>query len=36
LHLRTCDKCGVETLSVYPQNSEFKVYCEACYNKEVY
>lgn len=36
LHLRTCDKCATEMISVYPQNADFKVYCEACYNKEVY
>ena len=36
LYLRTCDKCGVEMLSVYPQNSVFKVYCESCYQQEVY
>jgi hypothetical protein len=33
---RTCDKCWIEMLSVYPSESEFKVYCEACYNKEIY
>jgi hypothetical protein len=36
LHLRTCDKCWIEMLSVYPQDSNFKVYCESCYNKEIY
>lgn len=35
-HLRTCDKCWIEMLSVYPSDSEFKVYCETCYNKEIY
>ncbi len=36
LYLRTCDNCGKQVISVYPQNSEFKVYCEECYNKEIY
>lgn len=36
LHLRICDKCNIETLSVYTSNSEFKVYCESCYNREIY
>mgnify|MGYP002346639652 CR=1 FL=1 len=36
LYLRTCDNCGKQVISVYPQNSEFKVYCEECYNKETY
>ncbi len=42
LHLRNCDKCGIEMLSVYPSvgrasdEVKFKVYCENCYNKEMY
>ncbi len=36
LHLRTCDNCSKQVISVYPQDSEFKVYCEECYNKEIY
>ncbi len=36
LHLRTCDHCNTEIISVYPPNYEGKVYCEACYNKEIY
>ena len=36
LYLRTCDNCSSEMLSVYPKQSEYKVFCEACYNKEVY
>ncbi|MBU0626704.1 hypothetical protein KKG31_00380 [Patescibacteria group bacterium] len=36
LHLRKCDKCTTEMVSVYPQDSDFKVYCEVCYNKEIY
>ncbi len=36
LYLRKCDNCGKEVISVYPQNSDFKVYCEECYNKNSY
>ena len=36
LFLRKCDKCGVEMLSVYAENSWSQVYCEQCYNKEIY
>ncbi|HNG97530.1 MAG TPA: hypothetical protein PLW93_04640, partial [Candidatus Absconditabacterales bacterium] len=36
LFLRNCDCCGKEMLSVYPQDHEGKVYCEECYQKEVY
>jgi len=36
LYLRTCDKCWIEMLSVYSKESKFKVYCESCYNKEMY
>ncbi len=36
LYLRTCDNCGKQVISVYPQNNEFKVYCENCYNKQIY
>ena len=47
LNLRNCDKCGTEMLSVYSLNHGFsqintnstdwfKVYCEACYSKEIY
>jgi hypothetical protein len=36
LHLRHCDKCETEMLSVYPWDFEWKVYCEKCYNKEIY
>jgi len=36
LYLRTCDNCGKQVISVYPADSEFKVYCEECYNKEIY
>ncbi len=36
LHLRHCDKCGKEMVSVYDKDFEWKVYCEECYQKEVY
>jgi DNA-directed RNA polymerase subunit M/transcription elongation factor TFIIS len=49
LHLRKCDKCGKEMVSVYQkdpllggeglgwgQTQEQKVYCEGCYQQEVY
>jgi len=36
MYARICDKCWIEMLSVYTPDSEFKVYCEACYNKEIY
>lgn len=36
LHVRKCDKCSEELLSIYDEKVGFKVYCEACYNKEVY
>ncbi len=36
LYLRTCDNCSKQVISVYPADSEFKVYCENCYNKEIY
>ncbi len=36
LHLRNCDKCKKEMISVYSQSYSGKVYCEICYNHEVY
>lgn len=37
LHLTTCDKCAKEMVSVYStNNSGQKVYCQSCYQKEVY
>ena len=36
LHLRNCDNCEIEIVSVYPKDFEGKVYCEACYNREIY
>jgi len=36
LYLRKCDKCGIEMISVYQQESDYKVYCDECYNKKIY
>ncbi len=36
LYLRKCDKCNKEMLSVYDGDYNWKVYCEKCYQKEVY
>jgi len=36
LFLRTCNKCWIKTMSIYPENTNFKVYCETCYDKEIY
>ncbi len=36
LNVRNCDKCSIEMLSVYSKDYEWKVYCEECYQKEVY
>jgi hypothetical protein len=36
LHLRSCDHCHIEMLSVYDKNNEWKVCCESCYKKEVF
>ena len=36
LFLRTCDHCGKEVVCVYDENYLGKVYCEACYNHEIY
>jgi formylmethanofuran dehydrogenase subunit E len=36
LYLRTCDKCATEMLTVYPKEYAGKVYCESCYQKEIY
>jgi CxxC-x17-CxxC domain-containing protein len=36
LYTRKCDKCGKEIQTTYaPERTEI-VYCEECYNKEVY
>jgi hypothetical protein len=36
LHKRTCSSCGKEMISVYPVEDTRKIYCEACYQKEIY
>ena len=36
LWMRSCDKCGVEIETSYAPERPEKVYCEACYLKEVY
>jgi hypothetical protein len=36
LYLRSCDCCGKEMLSIYPIRYQWKVYCEECYQKEVF
>jgi formylmethanofuran dehydrogenase subunit E len=36
LYLKTCDHCGEEVVSVYDKNYPGKVYCQKCYNKEIY
>ena len=35
LYLRTCDATGEEMISVYPPDSQYTVYSEAAYRKEV-
>ncbi len=36
LHLKTCNNCGEEHLSVYPQDTKLTIYCKKCYDKEIY
>jgi hypothetical protein len=36
LFLRACDLCHNEVLSVYDREYSGKVYCESCYNKEIF
>lgn len=36
LYLRKCDCCSKEMLSVYDKQVGKLVYCESCYQKEVY
>ncbi len=36
MFLRNCDKCGIEIISVYPEEYKWIVYCESCYSKEIY
>lgn len=32
----TCRKCGVEVDTTYPESGEMRLYCEECYQAEVY
>jgi len=36
LYNRKCDKCNVDMKTTYDPNREELVYCEECYNKEIY
>ena len=36
LYKRNCDKCGVGIQTTYAPERPEKVYCEKCYNKEIY
>lgn len=36
LRERTCDKCGIDIKTTYAPDRKEIVYCEACYNKEIY
>jgi formylmethanofuran dehydrogenase subunit E len=36
LYLRNCDQCNTTMLSVYDKEYDWKVYCEHCYQKEVF
>jgi hypothetical protein len=36
LYVRTCDACKKDMLSVHLQGAPYKVYCEACYDHEIY
>ena len=36
MYVRKCSNCDQEMLSVYASSYPGKVYCEACYNKEIY
>ncbi len=31
LYKRSCDKCQQSILSVYPQESPYKIYCQKCF-----
>jgi hypothetical protein len=35
-YIRHCDACEKEMLSAYPAKSWCKIYCEECYNKQIY
>ena len=36
LYNRNCDKCWVSMKTTYSNDRDEKVYCEECYNKEIY
>jgi len=36
IYERTCDKCSKDVESTYAPEREEIVYCEECYNKEIY
>ncbi len=36
IYFSKCDKCGKQIISVYPADTEFKVYCQECYDEETY
>jgi CxxC-x17-CxxC domain-containing protein len=36
LFTRICDKCGKEIQTIYAPERKEIVYCENCYNKEIY
>ena len=36
MYIGHCDACEREMLSAYPSDSWYKVYCESCYDKEIY
>jgi hypothetical protein len=35
LYKRNCDKCKMELMSTYPENSPYTIYCEKCYFDEI-
>jgi len=36
LHLRSCDQCDKQMISVYDKKFRWKILCEECYQKEIY
>jgi len=36
LYERNCDKCGEDIQTTYEPSRPETVYCEECYNKEIY
>jgi hypothetical protein len=35
-HLKNCDKCKKEMISMFPQDYKWTVYCSSCYQQEFY